>query len=343
MTPNQKPQREEPPSWVVGLEEIEERLGRLRHWEVREICRSPGGRPVWACTFGPEKQVRRTANFSSAYHAGYPQAFWGEDVPNQCYMHVTGVHGAEMEGPAAAVNFMQLMEAGRDLDGKAWPGIVRAAEGMRLVVVPVANPDGRARVEPRSLVGLTLRDLHYWGQGAWKSGELIGYPACKRHQPLPSADVEFMGGYPNDEGYNLMHDVTPGDIRTAEVRALLALAVDEVPDCVLNDHSYELDPGILGSSQVMKGYAERQAALSASVEQALSAHGLRPRAYYESSGYNLLNALHFAAGALTVTYEGPQGIDRNPYTHRSILDCHLAAIEGALKFGAEEGFRPQEP
>ncbi len=339
MTPEKK--HDEPPSWVVGLDEIEERLGRLQGWEVREIARSPGGRPVWACTFGPKKRLRPTSNLSAAYSAGHPQAFWGEDVPNQCYMHVTGVHGAEMEGPAAAVNFMHLMEAGRDLDGQEWPGILAAAEGMRLVVVPVANPDGRARVRPRSLVGLTLHDLHYWGQGAWRSGELIGYPACKRHQPLPLDEVEFMGGYPNDDGYNLMHDVTPGDVRTDEVRALLALALDEVPDCVLNDHSYELDAGILCSAQVLAGYAERQRALSAAVEAALVAHGLRARAYYESSGYNLLNALHFATGALAATYEGPQGIDRNPYTHRAILDCHLAAVEGALTFGKEQGFRPE--
>ena len=325
---------------MVELDEIEAHLGRLRKWEVREIGRSAGGRPVWACTFGPKKDVRATANFSAAYSAGHPQSYWGEDVPNQCYMHVTGVHGAEMEGPAASVNFMHLIEASRDLDGLESPAILSAAEGMRLVVVPVANPDGRARVTPRSLVGMTGDDLRYWGQGKWKAGELIGYPACKRHQPLLADQVDFLGGYPNDDGYNLMHDVTPGDIRTAEVRALLALALEEVPDCVLNDHSYELDPGILCSSQMLKGYPERQRELSASVEAALSAHGQRPRAYYESSGYNLVNALHFATGALGVTFEGPHGLVHNPYTHRAILDCHMAAIEGALRFGAEQGFRP---
>ena len=339
--PSQGTKHDEPPSWVVELDEIEAHLGRLRAWEVREIGRSAGGRPIWACTFGPKERARPTANFGSAYHAGHPQSFWGEDAANQCYMHVTGVHGAEMEGPAAAVNLMHLIETGRDLDGQEWPGILSAARGMRLVVVPAANPDGRARVTVRSLVGLTSRDLHYWGQGAWKSGELIGYPACKRWQPLPLDQVEFMGGYPNDDGYNMMHDVTPGDIRTAEVRALLSLALDEAPDCVLNDHSYEHDPGVLGSSVMLKGYPERQRELSASVEAALSAHGRRPRAYYESSGYNLVSALHFATGALAVTFEGPQGIDSNPYTHRGILDCHLAAIEGALRFGAEKGFRPK--
>ena len=342
MALNRQPKHDEPPSWVVELDEIEAHLGRLRSWETREIGRSAGGRPVWACTFGPKKQVVRTASFSAAYHAGHPQSFWGDDALPLCYMHVTGVHGAEMEGPASAVNFMHLIETGQDLDGQEWPGIVSAAQGMRLVVVPVANPDGRARVTVRSLVGLTLRDLTYWGQGAWKSGELIGYPACKRWQPLPLERVAFPGGYPNDDGYNMMHDATPGDVRTAEVRALIALALDEVPDCVFNDHSYQLDPGVLVYSTVLDGYARRQRALSASVEAALAAHGQRPRDYYESSGYNLLTALHFATGALAVTFEGPQGIDNNPYTHRGILDCHLAAIEGALRFGAERGFRPKE-
>jgi len=334
---------DEPASWVVELDEIEQHLAGLRTWTVTEIARSAGGRPVWACTRGPKKEIRRTANFSAAHASGRPETFWGEDVPNQCFMYLTGVHGAEMEGPAAAVNLMHLLEDGRDLDGQEWPDLAAAADGMRLVVVPVANPDGRARVTPRSLVGMTGDDLRYWGQGRWKSGELIGYPACKQHQPLPADEVDFPGGYPNDDGYNLMHDVTPGDIRTAEVRSLLELAAREVPDCVFNAHSYELDPGVLASSTVLAGYAQRQRELSASVERALDARGLRPRPYYESSGYNLVVALHLTCGALGVTFEGPHGLRHNPWTHRRILDCHLAAIEGALRFGARHGFRPPKP
>jgi len=331
---------ETPDFWVVKLAEIDRHLECFEQWEIKEICRSPGGYSVWACTFGPKKDIRRTANFSAAYHAGYPEAFWGADVQQQCFMYVAGVHGAEMEGPMAAVNFMHVIENGRDLRGREWPQMREAAEGMRLVVLPVLNPDGRARVAPRSLVGGTVDDIRYWNQGRWKSGEDIGYPDCKRHQPLPLQDVEFPGGYPNGAGYNLMHDCTPGDIRTKEVQALLELALAEAPDCVLNSHSYQLSPGVIAYSSVLDGYAERQRALSASIEAALDGRDLRPRDYFEQAGYNLVVALHLACGALAAVFEGPHGVQENPYTHDEILDCHLSAIEGALTFGAEEGFRP---
>lgn len=329
-----------PEFWVVSMPDIERHLDSVPGWDVVELCRSPGGRPVYACTRGPKKQSERTANFSSAYHSGQPEAFWGEHVEQQCFMYVAGVHGAEMEGPMAAVNLLHVIENGRDLRGEPWPALRKAAGEMRLVVVPVLNPDGRARVEPVSLVGGTGDDLRYWNQGRWKDGADIGYPDCKRHQPLPLDEVEFPGGYPNDDGYNLMHDCTPGDIRTAEVQALLELALDETPDCMFNSHSYELSPGVIGYSTVLEGYAQRQRELSSSVEESLAARALRPRAYHEASGYNLVVALHLACGALAVTFEGPHGLRENPYTHEQILDCHLGAIEGALNFGAERGFRP---
>jgi hypothetical protein len=329
-----------PEYWTVKLDEIEASLSDLSGWTVEEICRSAGGRPVWACARGPKKNPRRTANFSSAYHAGHPEAFWGEDALPPCFFYVTGVHGAEMEGPMAAVNFMHVVEQGCDLDGADWGSLRQAAQRMRLVVVPVLNPDGRARVAIPSLVGRTLADLRYWGQGRWKSGEDVGYPDCKRHQPLPLERVQFPGGYPNDEGYNLMHDVTPGDVRTAEVRALIRLALEEVPECVLNSHSYELSPGVLASSTVLEGYRGRQRELSTAVEAALEARGLQPRPYWDEPGYNLLGALHFCCGALAVNFEGPHGLASNPYTHRQILDCHLTAIEATLHFGTENGFRP---
>jgi hypothetical protein len=329
-----------PDFWVVELAEIDRHLESFEQWEVREICRSAGGYSVWACMFGPKKEIERTANFSAAYHSAYPEAFWGREVEQQCFMYVAGVHGAEMEGPMAAVNFMHVIENGRDLRGREWPRIQEVADGLRLVVLPVLNPDGRARVEPRSLVGGTLDDVRYWGQGRWKSGENIGYPDCKRHQPLPMAEVEFAGGYPNDDGYNLMHDCTPGDIRTNEVRALMELALEEVPDCVVNSHSYQLSPGVIAYSTVLDGYAERQREMSAAIGGALEERDLRPRDYFERSGYNLVGALHLACGALAVTFEGPHGVQENPYTHEQILDCHLSSIEGALTFGADRGFRP---
>ena len=55
------------------------------------------------------------------------------------------VHGAEMEGIAATLNLVSVMETGADLKGQEWPGLEAAGE-MRLIIVPCLNPDGRARV-----------------------------------------------------------------------------------------------------------------------------------------------------------------------------------------------------
>jgi len=331
----------EPPDfWVTRLDQIEEHLEGLRKWEVRAICRSAGDRPVWAASIGPKKQINRTSNLSAAMGGGRPEAFWGEDIQQQCFMMVVGVHGAETEGMGASVHFMHILEDGHDLCGREWPEIQKAAEGMRLVVVPVANPDGRARVTVASMVGMPTDQFVYWAQGAWKSGENIGYPACKHHQPLKLEEVSFLGGYPNDAGYNIMHDASPGDIRTAEAQALLELAIDEAPDGILNVHSHGMGPNVLGCPVRLPGYQDQQKAMAEHVVQVQEAHGLRPVPYRYSAGYNLNSALHFACGAMAVTFEGPHGIASNPYTYQEILDCHLTAIQGALEFGAQNGFRP---
>ena len=331
----------EPPEfWVTRLDQIEENLKGFEKWDVREICPSAGGRPLWAATWGPKKEIDRTSNLSASMGGGHPESFWGEDIAHQCLMVVAGVHGAETEGMGAAVHFMHVIENGRDLRGREWPEITKHAQGMRLVVVPVANPDGRARVTVASMIGMETKQFVYWAQGAWKSGENIGYPACKRYQPLDPDGVGFLGGYPNDDGYNIMHDATPGDIRTAEAQAIIELALDEAPDCILNVHSHGMGPNLLGNPVRLPGYQERQKGMSERIVRIQEQHGLRPVPYRYGAGYNMNSALHFGCGAVAVTFEGPHGLASNPYTYEEILDCHLTALEGVLGYGAEQGFRP---
>ena len=95
------------------------------------------------------------------------------------------------------------------------------AAKVRLLLVPLANPDGRARTGIPSLVGLTVDDLTYYGQGMWKDGKLIEWAGSKRFLPLPLDKVRFSGGYPNDDGVNFMHDVSPAGHRARETTALL--------------------------------------------------------------------------------------------------------------------------
>ena len=51
--------------------------------------------------------------------------------------------GAVMESIAALQHLISLLESGRDLDGVEWPQLLESARQLRLVLVPVANPDGR--------------------------------------------------------------------------------------------------------------------------------------------------------------------------------------------------------
>ena len=50
----------------------------------------------------------------------------------------------------------------------------------------------------RNVIGGTVDDLYYYGQGVRKGGEILRWPECKRMQPIPLDEMEFLGGYYND-------------------------------------------------------------------------------------------------------------------------------------------------
>jgi hypothetical protein len=91
----------------------------------------------------------------------------------------------EPEAVAGAVNLLHILEHGRDLRGRRWPEIRRLEKRLRLLLVPLANPDGRARVRIPSLVGLTSDDHSFYAQGMWKDGRLITWLGSKQFIPLP--------------------------------------------------------------------------------------------------------------------------------------------------------------
>jgi len=128
----------------------------------------------------------------------------------------------EPEAVAGAVNLLHILEHGRDLRGRRWPEIRRLAKRLRLLLVPLANPDGRARVRIPSLVGLTSDDHSFYAQGMWKDGRLITWLGSKQFIPLPLDEVTF-GGYPNDDGVNLMHDVSPAGSLEMQNRAMVRI------------------------------------------------------------------------------------------------------------------------
>ena len=76
----------------------------------------------------------------------------------------------------------------------------------------------------------------YMNTGGWGDGHLIGWPDCKVFIPLDFTRTQFPGGYPNDNGINIMHDDFLG-ARQPETLALFELAARERPDLILDLHT----------------------------------------------------------------------------------------------------------
>ncbi len=229
-----------------------------------------------------------------------------------------------------------------------------------MVLVPVVNLDGRARV-PIQMEAFRGRSNHvheYFNCGAWPDGSLIGWPGVKRHIPLDFAQTQFPGGYPNDAGVNLMHDDFFG-ARQPETQALLDFVARERPDLLLNMHT-----GVAPRDYYARmhrpftepGLAETFDALYTLVHTALTRAGLQgsPDEAVEAdparaprSIYNLDAVLGLHSGVLSVVLESPshgyagtnrQGVEAR-HSPDALLDTQLIAHAEAMTFLVESGGR----
>jgi hypothetical protein len=257
-------------------------------------------------------------------------------------MLVAGVHAAEPEALVGTLCLMSLLETGRDLCGRQHPELVRLAGKYRLVILPCVNMDGRA-VSPDHLRGATVEQFRLASQGWWSDGSEIGYPACKKYAPLPLDRVGHPGGYPNADGYNIMHDCCPGDLRTDEARGLLKLVADEQADLVLHLHSHSIGGQVLGAPLLSYPlHVERSHAYKQRVHDGLEAAGLRPgfvHTYEQRGGINLVTACQMASGGLSMTFEQSACAE---WTFEEALETFYVTIETYLRWGLEERFAPRE-
>ena len=327
--------------WKTDLETIAAWAKRAKRAQVRSLCRSAGGRDVWAFAYGEKQELNRRANYSSACGAH----------DRSCYAPIKGkmpvvallgaVHGGETEGTAALVNLISLMETGKDLRGDAYPSLVEAAEGVRLVIVPVCNADGRARVQPDSMIGCTGYELRYWMQGTWKDGSLCGWPDCKKQHPIKDY-VDFLGGYYNDDGVNLMHDNFFHPM-ARETQALLDLCDAEAADWVIQMHGGSNSVNdLLQPDYVTLECQQAVRNLSIRCDEAAKAQGLafhvrdlpgREQGATPPS-FNLTSALHHVCGAASATFESNQCIIDQPGTHytcEQVYASHRILFEQLLR------------
>jgi hypothetical protein len=229
-----------PDYWVSTIKGVDAFLDRNIHrGTVSEIGRSAGGRPIRAVFYGQPRGARGTTTFSGSLGAHKLQAYFGPDFGKRVYLVMGAIHGGEFEGIVGLVNLLSVLETGSDLRGKAWPEITSAAGRIdRLIVIPIVNMDGRARIPVRmeAFRGTDGFVPEYLCTGGRLDGKLIGWPAVKAYIPMDFKKVQFPGGYPNDHGVNIMHDDFFGQVQP-ETRALLDLTARERPDLILNLHT----------------------------------------------------------------------------------------------------------
>ncbi len=338
---------EKPPFWKVRLDELADVLGSVSTGTLSTLCYSPGGHPVQAVSYGPPA-AGGTSNWSGAMGAGNAAAYRVDESVRQSVVLVGTCHGAESEATATLANFLRIMETGKDYADCDRSSLQELAGRYRVVVIPCLNPDGRKR-SPDHMIGLTDDEARRINQGVWSDGSTIGYPACKNYQPLDPAKCESLGGYPNDDGYNIMHDATPGDIRTAEARGLLKLVADEAADLVLHMHSHALPPAILPANHGMYDL-HRKRILSyrkrmAEVFQRKGLDVLVPPDPDPAATWlcpvNLATMTALASGALSPVFEQPNGTGPQPLDFATMLEHGLAAIETFLEWGLKERFSPR--
>jgi hypothetical protein len=353
-----------PPFWVSTVDEVSAFLtSRVRTGKIEIIGTSAGGLPIRAVAYGQPRQGRGTSTFSGSLGFRNVRAYRGPDHEKTVYWAMAAVHGGEFDAIVGIVNLLSVIETGKDLRGKAWPGIAAAAAKLdRLMLIPILNPDGRARIPLRmaahreGAAGQAVQE--YLNTGANADGTLLGWPQVKEFIPLDFARTAFPGGYPNDAGVNIQHDDFFGR-RQPETQALFDLAARERPDLVLNLHTgvglndyfmrvhRPLGEPALGPifdaffRQVHTGLA--LAGLQSTRDPAIEANPKRA----PQGAYNLDTALNFHCGALSIVVESPShGFSGNNrareparQTPDTILDAQLVLHEEAMKFLVATGGR----
>lgn len=347
-----------PDFWISTVDGVFAFLDQhVQKGTVKQIGTTAGGRPMRAVFYGEPRGPKGHTTFSGSLGFRDVRAYVGPDYGKKVYMAMASVHGGEIEGIVGMVNLIAVLETGRDLRGKPWPEITSAAAKLdRIILIPITNVDGRARVPYRMLKnwGPNTEVQEYFNTGGLKDGKLLGYPNCKQYIPLDFSTVGFPGGYPNDAGVNFQHDDFLGHPQP-ETRALLDLTARERPDITLNMHTgghfmscarEVLEPSLM---PIQDEFFRR-------LHTALTLAKLRPTddvaresdPTRERLGvYNLDTALNLNSGSLSLLVESPSHAASpavrygKPFVHTpdDILNAQLICHQEAMKFLVETGPR----
>jgi hypothetical protein len=338
----------EPPDfWKGKLDDVARCVEGVKRGKVRTIAQSPGKRDVFLVSYGPCVDLQSQATYSSACGAGNPA--WYAHKPHRTpptLFLIGPVHGQEVEGIVGLVNFINVMEKGRDLRGRKWDRLAADAAQTRLLIIPCANPDGRARCTFDSFVGETQATMAHWGQGSRADETDYAWPGVKTRMPMVE-DVGFLGAYHNDDGINIVHEdfFSP---TADETKAILSIARKEAPDYIAVLHSHGGEPRPLPVAYVPRFIKEKVKQFCDQLADRYESEGLpfrRPEEIKEDGiefpppAFNLISALHHTCGAMPFTFECPHGLSDEQYphvTHDQILDIQLILYEELFKFALED-------
>lgn len=343
-----------PEYWKGDISDVEEVVKTVKRGRVTLGAKSAGGRNIYVVEYGEPNNHRRTATYSSALGARNIKYYSDKTAKDTrpCVFLIGCVHGGEFEGTVAILNLIKLLETGKDFAGNENPEIVRWAEKAHLILIPIANPDGRTHFPFKSALKMDYKPFRYYDQGMWKDGTVCEWPEVKKMMPIKDY-VSYLGAYFNDDGINLMHDDF-FEPMAEETKLLLRTARDNAPDFIINFHgSCGCNPSFCDAGFLPTLYREKVGELEKSIQSACEKEGIPfntmstdylPKRTIKPCPINLTWALHNVCGGISLTHESQQGVINNPpgndpnewdvgYEH--IYRQHMICIEETLKFTYE--------
>ena len=341
---------DKPLFWKTTLSDVEETLKSIKRGKVSSLTKSAGGRDVYLIEYGEKQCFNRAANYSSACGANEPKCYADKTDKKPVIFIVVAVHAGEMEGIASILNFISLIENGEDFNGGTNIFLQNCINDCRLLIIPVANPDGRARISADgidTMRGVTYEEFRHYSQGRWKDGTLCEYPQCKRVHPIKD-HVSYLGSYYNDDGINMMHDNFFGNMAN-ETKAIFDTADAEAPDFTILLHGggncinviLNTDYAPVFIKQKIRDLSLKIKEEAAKINLPFSATNIQEDNFNPPKSFNLSSALHHSCGTAAFVYESNQGIDYGERTlkewetmlsYKDILREHYILFEQTIKF-----------
>ena len=112
--PNLEPR---PDFWKVRPNEIIDVCKSVKRGHSEIIATTPGGFPVYAVFYGDFTEAPPQTNWSAGSSSTTYKSYVGDKPDKQTILFCAGIHGAEAECVAAAVNLIQMLETGKDFRG----------------------------------------------------------------------------------------------------------------------------------------------------------------------------------------------------------------------------------